>query len=77
MNASQRPWVDFAPNWHGQPQAQLQFSSSEPWSTHRSAIGFSSFLACAEVSLRLQKRRIEANDLAVFQPQRAGAEVLG
>jgi hypothetical protein len=30
MNASQRPWVDFAPNWHGQPQAQGQFSNSVP-----------------------------------------------
>src|SRR5246127_5614671 len=77
MNASQCPWVDFAPNWHGQPGAQLQFSNSVPWITHRSATGFSSFLACSELSPRLQKRRIEANDLVVFQPQPAGAEVLG
>src|SRR5208283_2483991 len=51
INASQRPWVDFAPNWHGQPQAQGQFSNSVPCITHRSATGFSSLLACSEPSL--------------------------
>src|SRR5271166_450848 len=51
MNASQRPWVDFAPNWHGQPQAQGQFSNSVPRITHLSATGFSLLLACSELSL--------------------------
>src|ERR1700737_3208877 len=76
ITVSQCPWVVFAPNWHGQPQAQLQFVNSVPRIIHRSATGFSPFLACSELSLRLQKRPIEANDLAVFQPQPAGAEVL-
>src|ERR1700758_2113363 len=49
MNASQCPCVDFAPNWHGQPGAQLQFSNSVPWITHRSDIGLSSFLALSEL----------------------------
>src|SRR5271163_4480312 len=59
MNASQRPWVDFAPNWHGQPQAQMQFSNSVPWITHRSATGFSSLLACSELSLDFHDNRAD------------------
>ena len=77
ITVSQCPWVDLAPNWHWHPQAQLQFVNCVPRIIHRSATGFSPRLACSELSLRLQKRRIEAGDVAVFQPQRAGAEVLG
>src|SRR3954452_22232773 len=77
ITVSQCPYVVFAPNWHGHPQAQLQFVNSVPRIIHRSATGFSPFLACSELSLRLRKRRIEARDVAVFQPQIAGAGGLG
>jgi hypothetical protein len=49
ITVSQCPWVDFAPNWHGQPQAQLQFVNSVPRSVHRSATGLSP--ASSELSL--------------------------